>query len=516
MFFIKNKSFYFVLLFYFLSSYWLLGQENIRLGIPYKVIDTPGREYIMDHSGQNIIAIKGDRSRFFLQKLDVHSLREISRTKLFHLPEKGQLHDLIKVQNQYFVLYSVIGKPGKFYALKVNFSKGTISNTPIPLHGDEELTIESYEQLQPNAPLITLSFSSNGRDLNKTSLIISYSKLGEDLKKEATETITIQNKHPVSRIKKYVLDEEGNLYLLIALAQEQMTKTGEPIDHELVKVDLATRKYKLLSSIKMEYMNFVNASMVVNKQGHISITSFHRVLDENFNNNAINGITVATYDPTTQLFQIFPHSFSLAFLSDYESIQTKKVLEESAEKGELKLNFINKGPTILNEDGSLVQFAEVLFSKTYIDPDFGPNHSSSTFYTEESIVIKVNLDGSIAWMHKLPKKHIGEAGKVGSKYQKIGDAHWLFYCDHADNKFLTRDQEPVRYEDRAGVVAAYEIDDATGRVTKHFLFSLINNSVGRRFYQLGSSRIVPVAADKIVVELYKKKKEDILIEIPLP
>lgn len=92
-----------------------------------------------------------------------------------------------------------------------------------------------------------------------------------------------------------------------------------------------------------------------------------------------------------------------------------------------------------------------------------------------------------------------------------------------DNKNITTEDYPRGYQDEKGVVAVYKINDQSGEVSKHFLLPLRNEEKNYHLFQASNNPVITVYNNKMILELVfniknngKKKRKNILLEIPLP
>lgn len=101
------------------------------------------------------------------------------------------------------------------------------------------------------------------------------------------------------------------------------------------------------------------------------------------------------------------------------------------------------------------------------------------------------------------------------KYMSTGKDHYLLYLDNIKNLDLPLNKYPATHASgKGGFLTAYKINDASGDVSKLSLFDL-KDVKGIPVYQFTTSRIVQPNDKEIIVELYKKQKQDILLRINL-
>ena len=141
-----------------------------------------------------------------------------------------------------------------------------------------------------------------------------------------------------------------------------------------------------------------------------------------------------------------------------------------------------------------------------------------TFHYYDILVTKINADGSLAWMRKLPKRQIGSRGKGSMSFyhDKLSDQHYFLYLDHPKNDIVNVFELPNIYADgRRGVLTAYQVDDETGKAKKAQILDTKRNNSKYQFSQFDVGRIMPTSSSSVVIEFYKRRKEDLLVRINL-
>jgi len=89
------------------------------------------------------------------------------------------------------------------------------------------------------------------------------------------------------------------------------------------------------------------------------------------------------------------------------------------------------------------------------------------------------------------------------------------YLDNINNLNLPLNEHPATYKSgQGGFLTAYKINDASGDVSKLSLFDL-KDVKGIPVFQFTTSRIIQPSDKEIILELYKKQKQDILLRINL-
>jgi len=142
-----------------------------------------------------------------------------------------------------------------------------------------------------------------------------------------------------------------------------------------------------------------------------------------------------------------------------------------------------------------------------------------TSYYYDDFILKENADGTIPWIHKLPKKQYNGEGYIGQlscKYASSGDYHYVFFMDHPRNSETYDLEAKVHFfnDPGHGYLVAYRVADKTGEVTKHRILDMKSVN-GHKVDHLSMNRLFQVSEKELIMEVYKKNKEDVILKIEL-
>ena len=81
---------------------------------------------------------------------------------------------------------------------------------------------------------------------------------------------------------------------------------------------------------------------------------------------------------------------------------------------------------------------------------------------------------------------------------------------------LTLDKRPATHMDGlGGFLTCYRINNETAKVDKFSIFDMMKVDGGYKVEQFNTGRILEVFEDEFIMELYKNKKEDIMIKVKI-
>jgi len=176
------------------------------------------------------------------------------------------------------------------------------------------------------------------------------------------------------------------------------------------------------------------------------------------------------------------------------------------------LKSLKTSEVIEQEDGSKIVIAE----ERYLTMDtWGQNNSHillRDFYGY-IFVMKVSSEGELMWSKKIPKHQYGGffLDALSYSYLMNKNVHYFFYLDNIENLGIGKNEVPLKSK-RDYVVTKF--DDNDKHTFKIFLFDINKiNSIPIDNFQ--TRRIVKVSESEMLVEVYKKKGEDVWIRLKL-
>ena len=120
-------------------------------------------------------------------------------------------------------------------------------------------------------------------------------------------------------------------------------------------------------------------------------------------------------------------------------------------------------------------------------------------------------------MKKIPKSQAGGMGIGGMsfKYCNSNNYHYLVFLDNVKNIDLPIDETPAGHRDgMGGYLTAVKVSDSDGSLSKS---SILNGREIEDFqmHQFAVSRVFQTSQNSFMFEVYKKKKEDVMIKVTL-
>ncbi len=319
----------------------------------------------------------------------------------------------------------------------------------------------------------------------------------------------------------HTLDSEGKVYMLIDVYDSDVSRRyikGEKNYHNEMLViedgDLSVHDIHL--SDKYTYDNLW---LKADANDNLTMAGFfHETIDRKHKDGVYYLSFTDDFEVEVESYNFIP--LELVNLYQKERVQKKNNKKKSKNKS-VNISNMDLDKIYYQDDGSILLIGEKYYvtSHTYTDSN-GNTHTRYVYHYEEILATKINADGELVWMKKLPKIQRGGSALGGMSYAhtyKEGN-HYFFYLDNVKNIDLATNQKPATHADgKGGIFTVYKINDDSGKITKNSLFDMKEVTVqGKKkplkVYQFNVYRVMETE-NGIAVEVYKKGKEDLMIQI---
>jgi hypothetical protein len=213
------------------------------------------------------------------------------------------------------------------------------------------------------------------------------------------------------------------------------------------------------------------------------------------------------------------YEIPVEILNQYEKKITQKKNNKKDKKDKAEFGSLVMRKLIVQPDNSILLVGEQYFvvQHTYTDSN-GNTQTRYSYHYYDLLITKIDPNGELAWMRKLPKRQVGSAGRggMGAKHMYIDGNHYFVYLDNVKNMELTLDKRPAVHSDRrGGFLTAYRLNNETGNVEKVSIFNTLEIKEKYKLYQFQTKRMLAVSENEFVIEFYKKQKEDVLVKIKI-
>ncbi len=497
---------------------------NITLGKPYPVIDADVKIYF--RKGNEILSVKNENRKFTLQKFDALKLTAL-KTKVYEdFPKNFQLEGIKKVRDSYYVFYSLYENENEqLFVREIDFAGGQfksaarkIITVPEKISGSK---FNFYFSSDSSTMLVQYRVKPDVRDDSKSYETIGAYVYSEDLKEQWHDSFKMPYTEKKMNTLDYSVDSNGRVYMVISVYKDDSTdkkKRGEDEANYVLQILKYNGPAKQPIKTKVEVADkFIHTIWLYENsaQDYMICAGFY---NSGKNASSVDGILTLKLGYEDKAYDIVAHPIPLAILNQNATRKEKRKngKDEDDSKGEFK-NLILDGVEI-QKDGSVILMSEQYYTKShYTSNQNGGGSSYISYHFEDILVAKIEANGSLAWMKKLPKTQMGLRGQGGMSYRffKGEGTHHFVFVDNERNKDLTPDEPPAIHSDgKGGFITRYTIDDKTGDVSKVYMVNL-RDVKGVEVYQFWPGRTILYGFDTFIFEAYKKGKEDMLIKMQM-
>ncbi|GHC42531.1 hypothetical protein GCM10008083_00790 [Ulvibacter litoralis] len=519
---------------------------------PYQVYDAPRKHYFSD--GNEILSVKPWKKKMILQKFDVEGLTLNSMKEYEDFPDNCMVEGIKQLQDKFYLFYSSwTGRDTQHEQLfyrEINFESGTFVGDAVKLIDIDGKLAGTLASTSGVAAPFAFGFGVTDKfdfltSLDESKILIQYRRKPEvksdknsydiigvevydlSLNKLWSREYTMPYTERRMNVEDFAVDSDGNGYLMAKVFHDDSNKDKKRRKDEEANYHMELfRLSKGVAEIEITKIDlgekFINGiSLFESVDGYMLCSGFYT---NGLNNKLHNADGVYTFKITREgkLIDEKSYEIPLEILNQYVKNRTKKKNERKDKDGKAEFQNMKLRNLVVNGDGSLVLIGE----QTFIVVHRSTRYTYVTYHNNDILVTKIDPEGNLAWMKKIPKRQVGkpkmgevfdtsktyQGGMSYSHFAANGN-HYIVFLDNVKNIDLPLDKIPALHSDgHGGYLTAYKIDDATGAHSKGSILDTreVNDM---ELYQFNNDRIVKTAEDEFVIEFYKKKKEDVLVKV---
>jgi hypothetical protein len=476
---------------------WILffsASCNVKLysqELTYKV--TWGKEFnasrrstlsdIVAHDGSGIYAIK-KRQGFASTDLTLeHYNKAFLPTASFDMElgtgrDKSEVNNLFFLKGKLYIFYSLVERKGKKETLLIR----ELDKVTLQPKGEQkqiaeiDLTEEykyrgtlNYAISRDSAQvLIAYTYATE----EEKPFQLTYYVLDNDWSLRWKKDITLPYQTELFDAQTFKVDNDGNAYLLGKVFNEKRKekRRGRPnFNYEVVACrdqGKAVKQYpitlpdRFLTDMQME----VQDAKTILCAGFYSATGTVSIRGTYFLK-----VNAETQTIIAKNFKEFDSDFIKQYMNSREA---KKVDRKEKKGQEQELYEYNLDKIVVGKDGSAIVIAEQFFEKTttsYQRINGMTNQITTTHYFfNDIIVVKINAMGEILWAQKIPKKQhtVDDNGFYSSYTMAIVRGKFCFiFNDNPDNLDLDENEGAANYKPSKSIVVLAYLDQ-NGNLTK--------------------------------------------------
>ena len=535
---------------------------DFKVSQPYKVFDANMKYYFTREN--EAMSVKFNGAKIAIQKFDTQKPALIKQNDYEKvLPKNYHVEDVLDVNGAFYIFFSSWnGDDDKeqLFAQQIDFATGEFTGTPkllFQVNGkvtalektnktvDANIDRSSFFMNVPAVPdkfEILQSFDKKNilvqyrkrpevkRDVKSYDIIGLYAFDGSLNKISGKELKMPYTERRMNNID-YQVDNNGTLYMLTKVFHDdsnaQKKKKNDTIAN--YHIELFTIKS---GAEKIDISKFENNNRFVNKIWIFDTNTDYLVCGGLYSNGKgmgttgifggdpvgiddADGLLVFKISKDGAMYDYHYYDIPVEILNQFENEDVQRTNKKNDDKGEVA-KFLGLELKDLNvqNDGSIILVGEQTYSVPHMA---GTSSGYTSFHYADILATKINADGKLAWMKKIPKAQKGVNGKGGMsyKYFNANNGHYFVFLDNVKNIDLSLDKSPAEHLDgKGGYLTAVKITDADGKLTKGSILNA-KEVADYKIYQFSTNRIFKTSEKAFMFEAYKKAKEDIVIRIDL-
>ncbi|NQY30607.1 MAG: hypothetical protein HRT69_14185, partial [Flavobacteriaceae bacterium] len=284
---------------------------------------------------------------------------------------------------------------------------------------------------------------------------------------------------------------------------------------ELFKYEKKSKKL-VVRKINIGDKYISNIGLYINNKKEIYFAGYYNDGESSSN---VDGIAVFKMDDIDNVPTKNFHEIPVEILNQYVKAKTKRKNNRKDKKDKAEFNSLILRKLFFHEDGGISILGEQYYVKAHTTySSNGGTRTRYTYHYNDMLISKINASGKLDWMRKIPKRQKGVRGLGGMSFTHFytNNNHYLLYLDNVKNIGLPLNKIPAMHSDKmGGYLTACKINDATGEVSKGSIFDSRKLKGKIAAHQFNTDRIVQTKKDEFIIEVYKKKKEDVLIKVKI-
>lgn len=507
---------------------------------PYRVID--GAKYYYTYKNE-ILAVKLDKKIISIQKFGVEGLKELTRIEYKKgdiFPKNWVFEGMNQIKDRVFFYYSSWdggkNKNERLFVKSIDFSTGEFIDkedhkiistegkvSGMMVSGGFSLSVvDKFDiEMSKDSTKVLVKYRKKPKVKNDKE---SYDIIGLHVfDKELTKVWGNEYKMPYTErqmdLLDFEIDDDANIYALVKKFHDDSNKDKKNRKDKKANYHIELFKYA-------KETNELSIEKIALKDKYIS----ELALFENANNKIIcagyynNGSSVSDVEGLV-MFDINKdggvskekyYEIPVEILNQYESKKTERKNKKKDKKDEATFTSLKLRNLIFHDDLSISFVGEEYYVKTFTYMTKSGMRTRYSYHYNDMLMAKINSNSELSWMKKIPKRQMGSSGLGGMSFTYLNAKgfHYLIYLDNVKNIELPLNKVPALHKNGAGgYLTACKINDVTGDVSKGSILDTRRLTDKIAAHQFNTDRVIKTSDDKFVVEVYKKKKEDVLIKI---
>ena len=321
----------------------------------------------------------------------------------------------------------------------------------------------------------------------------------------------------------FAFDKKNRVYILATVSDQnsindklstfhlelfQITSDNDNIRSSKIEVGGKQIKEMFISELSngnVFLAGFYSYTCKIGKDG------FPKVRDEGFSANFYShpdakGIFTAKVGANGEIIDVSSYDIPIDIINQYES---EKQIRKNNKKDNPEIEHLGLKNVIILEDQSSLIIGERSYSKSLPKDGY-------SYHFDDILVAKINYDGKLTWMKKIPKKQIAYSNSIPAmsfKYFFDKETHNFLFKDNKENADIKTLLNPKPCKSVDDNFYLFQINDDNGDINKS-QFIDNENTEGIKVAILFWKNAAQLSANRFVFEALKipKKERDIWIK----
>jgi hypothetical protein len=471
-----------------------------------------------------------------LQQMNAVTLK-FQKTRMHDdFPRDYQIEKITKFRDRFYLFYSLWeNEQEQLYAREIDVAACVLKPAKKIITVNEKITgewvkagmwrvatgdkFDFFFAHDSSSMAIQYRLKPEKRDDSKSFDVIGMHVLTPDLTEKWGNTVKMPYTEKKMDNLTYAIDAKGNVYIVARVYNDDTTdekKRGKDETNYTLEILKVAQGSGTVTSTKVDVGDkFVKTIWLYDSpQGNMICAGYYN-LGKNADNT--DGVLLFKLDHAGKASGLNAYEIPVEILNQYASGKSKRKNERKEDDDEAEATNMELRNVVIQKDGSVLLVGEQYYERMHSSYMNGQHSVYYTYHYNDILVTKIDPSGKLAWMKKLPKRQKGGSGSGGMSYVHLNgqNTHYFVYLDNIKNKDLPLTELPaVHVDNQGGFLTAYKVDDKTGDVVKLTLLDT-RNIEGMDIFQFSPDRIVATSRHTFVFEVYKKKKEDVLVKVQL-
>lgn len=509
---------------------------------PYPVIDAFDKSYF-SHNGE-IMAVKTMKKAVSIQKWNAESLHETERNEFDDFEKRAQAENIKTINDKYYYFYSAWDRKNKLeqlYVREIDFESGKfVGNGKRLLYVEGKVTNAfgggpgvvgggmfaqigtvgkfNIQQSYDHSKFLVQYRKYPERKKDKVNYdVIGFYVFDQEFNELTHSEIEMPYTEAQMRNIDYSIDARGNAYLLAKVYKSDKQRSYDEdgnINYRLELLKLPAGAYKMSTTpVEVEGIAVTELLLFEMPDNEMLCTGYYT---DGTNLSNVSGLLMFKVNDKGQPSAIQKYPIPLDVVNMYSKTGNPDNFDLNAKSENMDFKDLQIKNLYVYSDGSILINGEQHYMRERTSGySTGNVQTSYSFHYDDMLSTRIDANGELRWMKRLPKVQIGGRGKGGMSFRHYtsGNSQYFMYVDNPKNIDQSFGEKPARYTDGpGGYLTVYKIDDHSGKVSKESLFDM-NDVQGLDVAQFSTSRIIPVGGGVVCIEVYKRYKEDVLIKV---